>query len=418
MRPLVVGLNHRSAPLEVRELLAVTSDQMGEALAALKEQLGQGVVLCTCNRSEFYTLGQDEGLEGRVRVFITDYFGIAEDEVASYLYSYQDDQCMEHLFRVASGLDSMILGESQILGQVRNAFAAATANKAVHNPLSRLFHQALRVGKRVRSETGIGRNALSVSRACVELARRMLGEVRSLRVLVIGAGDAGKLATKALRESGVSQLWVTNRTYWRAQELAEELGGEAIPFAEMEARLAEADIVVSSTGSPGYILSKNTVEEATEYRKGKPLFLIDIAVPRDIEPAVREIDNVFLYDIDDLEMVSEANRLEREKEAQKAQAIVSQEVEQFMRWWHSLNVIPTIKALRKRGEEIRSRELLRILNLLEATLSPADVKKLEAMSRAIVNKLLHHPTTLLKEHRSPSHLHLTRELFDLPEVSS
>ncbi len=418
MRLLVVGLNHRTAPLEVRELLAVTEDRVGKALGTLKSHLGQGVILSTCNRSEVYTLGIDEGLEERVKAFITSYFGVAEGEVESYLYSHQDEACVEHLFRVASGLDSMILGESQILGQVKNAFAAATANGAVHGPISRLFHQTFRVGKRARRETEIGRHAISVSRACVELVRRILGEVSQLRVLVIGAGDAGNLAAKALRDSGVSQLVVTNRTHWRAEELAAELGGEAVPFEEMGAYLAEVDVVISSTGSPGYVLSKSDIEEAVEQRRNGPLFLMDIAVPRDIEPTVGEINDVFLYDIDDLEMVSEANLLERQKEAQRAQVIVDQEVERFMKWWRSLDVVPTVAALRQWGEDIRRREVKKTLKRLKGRLSPEEEERLEAMSRAIVKKLLHNPTTLLKERRSPSHPQLARELFDLPEETS
>ena len=410
-----MGLNHRTAPLEVRELLAVTEDRVGEAVDALKRHVGQGVILSTCNRSEVYTLGLDESLEERVKSFITTFLGVTQEKVESYLYSYQDEECVEHLFRVASGLDSMILGESQILGQVKNAFAMATANGAIHGPLSRLFHQSFRVGKRTRRETEIGRNALSVSRACVELARRILGEIRNLRVLVIGVGDAGNLAAKALRDSGVSQLLVTNRTQWRAEELAGELGGEAVPFEDMDSYLGKVDVVISSTGSPGYVLSKTDIEEAMEHRRDGPLFLIDIAVPRDIEPTANELDDVFLHDIDDLETLSEANQLEREREAERAQAIVTQEVDRFMKWWRSLDVVPTITTLRQKGEEIRKQEVGRILKRLKGRLSPKEEERLEAMSRAIVKKLLHHPTTLIKELRSPRHTQLARELFDLPE---
>ena len=276
--------------------------------------------------------------------FISGYFAVSPGELAPYMNYYQQEKAVAHLFRVSAGLDSMILGESQILGQVRNAYGAATRAGTAGGVMAKLFHQALRVGKRARRDTGIGRNALSVSRACVKLAHRALGDLRGRRVMVVGVGEAGKLAARALEENGVGDIVVTNRTLERAQELAEELGGRAVPFDQWVSLLEEVDIVVSCTGSPGYVLTLEIARQALERRRSAegarrsptdPVFLIDIAVPRDIDPRVRQLENAHLYDIDDLETVSEANRRERAREAEKVEAIIGEEVTRFMEWWES-----------------------------------------------------------------------------------
>jgi glutamyl-tRNA reductase len=307
---LVVGLNHRTASLEIRERLAVPKAQLPEALHALSARVSQGVILSTCNRSEVYTAGTEDGLKGRVEEFLVDHFGVALEGVDRYLYSYQHEECVRHLFRVSSSLDSMIMGEGQILRQVRDAFEAAAQANTVQAPLSRVFHHALRVGKRVRRDTTIGKNALSVSRACVELARRILGDLSQLRVMVVGTGDAGKLAARALQDSGVKSVVVTNRTFQRAADLVGDLDAQAVPFEDMPRLLGEVDIVVGCTGSPGYVLDAGMVENAIARRPDKPLFLIDIAVPRDIDPDATEIPNVHLHDVDDLQAISNTNRLE------------------------------------------------------------------------------------------------------------
>ena len=413
MEFVVVGLNHRSAPLQVREKLVIPRVQLAEALEAMGNHVDERVILCTCNRSEIYSLGLRQPVQQGIEEFLVSYFDISPVDVDRYLYSYHHDECIRHLFRVASSLDSMILGERQILGQVRDAFDAAKQANTVHDPLSRLFHQALRVGKRVRRETGISRNALSVSRACVELARHLLGDLRQLKAMVVGTGDAGKLAVIALKDSGVSKLVVTNRTYERAVELASELEGEAIAFQDMPRALMDVDIVISSTGSPGYILEAGTLGEAMSERADRPLFLIDIAIPRDIDPAVARVGNVFLYNLDNLESISKANRLEREQEARGAEEIVTQEVGQFLEWFRTLEVLPTITALRERAEEIRHRELTKLLRRLDHKLTQQDIESLEAMTRAIVNKLLHDPTTYLKKQLDPSDIRLAEDLFNL-----
>lgn len=413
MEFLVVGLNHRTASLEVREKLAVNKNQLPEALKVAERYISQGVILSTCNRSEVYTLGEGPHLEKSLHDFISDYFEIPLANIAPYLYSYRHEECVRHLFRVASSLDSMILGEGEILRQVREAFQTAVEANTAKGPLSRLFNQALRVGKRVRRDTNISRNASSVSRACVDLARNLLGDLRQLTVMVIGTGDAGTLAARALKGSGVSGVMVTNRTYERAVELSGDLGARAIPFHEMSNALREADIVIGSTGSPGYVLEAPAVKEVMAARPERPLFLMDIAVPRDFDPAAAQVSNVFLYDVDDLQTISESKLLEREREARWAAEIVTQEVGRFLEWYRTLEVISTVTDLRKMAEEVRERELARLLKRLDHKITHQETTQIEAMTRALVNKLLHSPTTRLKEKRSPDKLQVARELFNL-----
>jgi glutamyl-tRNA reductase len=411
----VVGVNFRTAPVEAREQLVMAGEILRQAHHALARRTGQAVVLSTCNRTEFYTLIEDpaQGLQAVAEVLEAS-AGVEPSTLTRLAYVYQHDDAARHLFRVACSLDSMILGESEVLGQVREAFATAVAAQTVSNPLSRVFHHAMRVGKRARRETDIGRNAVSVSYACVELARRTLGDVRGLSALVVGAGEAGKLAARALRSVGVARLAVTNRTPARAAELAQELGGEALPFEDLDRALEDADIVVSCTGAPSYILTGERVARALEHRGRRPLFLLDIAVPRDVDPAVQDIRGVKLFNIDDLDAVAEANRQGREREAQRAEGIVEEEVGRFLEWWGSLRVVPTIKALRGQAEALRRREVARALRLLKG-LSPEEEATVEAMSKALVAKLLHKPITSLKADGNPQHLRALQELFDLDE---
>ena len=421
MKVLAIGLNHHTAPLEVREKLAFTKEELHQALLGLHQVHGEGVIISTCNRTEVYTLAGDTAHGQRaVLQFLLETRGLSEEEMSPYLFVLEHLEAVRHLYQVASGLDSMILGEAQVLGQVRDAYGAAVAAGVARGLLSKLFHQALRVGKRARRETAIGRNALSVSYACVELARRTLGEVRGRSVLVVGVGDAGKLVAQALQNSGAGEVLVTNRTYGRAQELAQELGGRALPFEELPQALEQVDVMISSTGSPGYVISREMVQQAVAARLDGLLFLIDIAVPRDIDPAVGELPGVHLYDIDDLDAVSEANRLERWREAQRVEVIVQEEVERFARWWESLEAMPTVVTLRQQAEALRQAEMEKVLRHLPH-LTDQERWRIEAMSRALVKKLLHHPTTSLKEVRDPQQQQLAQELFallrqDTPEL--
>ncbi|SUZ78450.1 uncharacterized protein METZ01_LOCUS31304 [marine metagenome] len=423
---LVVGLNHRTAPVEVRERLSLNKEQLPEALSAMNNHGASGVILSTCNRSEFYTLDLPENpsTEGpksgadRVKDFLVERFGISLLDVDRYLYVYRGYDCIHHLFRVASSLDSMILGEEQIIGQVRDAYETATTAGTAQGPLAQLFQQALRVGRRVRRETGISRNALSVSRACVEMAKSVLGDLSRRRVLVVGAGEAGELAAEVLSLSGVTDITVTNRTFQRAEELAANLSALAIPFNGMPKALRESDIVIGCTGSPGYVLEAGLISDTMAVRPDRPLLLIDIAVPRDIDPQAAQVQNVYLNDVDDLESASQASREKKAKEAEWAEELTTDEAQQFRQWCLDLEALPTVIELRNRADQVRSLELHKTVRKLNGQLDAAALESLDAMTRAIVNKLLHDPTMFLKERKGPEELQVAREIFRLSEEGS
>ena len=421
MEFLVVGLNHRTAPLEVRERLSLSAERLPAALAAMSRYGMPSVILSTCNRSEFYALDPPaagthspwgEG-DQRIREFLVDYFGISLVDVERYLYTYRGHECINHLFRVASSLDSMMLGEDQIIGQVREAFDLALQNETIRGPLFPLFQQALRVGRRVRRETGIGRNAVSVSRACVELAKSNLGDLKGRRAMVVGAGDAGGLAAKVLSMSGVQDITVTNRTYERAKEMARLLSGKAVPFGDMAQALRHTDLVITCTGSPGFVLDADTVSQAMRDRPDKPMFMIDIAVPRDIDPKAGQLNSVVLHDMDDLEAISESRRLEKTRETALAEELVAQETGDFLEWSLTQQALPTVIALRDRAEKIRAGEITKTLKKLDVELSEEHHAALEAMTRAIVKKMLHGPTVYLKKHRTPSDLRTAQQMFQI-----
>ena len=439
---LVVGVNHRTAPVEVREHLALNKEQLPEALSAMGDRGIAGVILSTCNRSEFYVLdtpdvshrdprnipvdessndsknssstGYRTGAD-QVKQFLVDRFGISLLDVDRYLYVYRGYDCIHHLFRVSSSLDSMILGEEQIIGQVRDAYEAATNAGTVQGPLAQLFQQALRVGRRVRRETGISRNALSVSRACVEMAKSVLGDISNSRVLVVGAGEAGELAAEVLSLSGVSDITVTNRTFHRAEELALSLSAKAIPFDGMPTALQESDIVIGCTGSPGYVLKSDLISATMADRPNRPLLLIDIAVPRDIDPEASQLENVFLNDVDDLESATQASREKKAKEADWAEELTTDESQQFRQWCLDLEALPTVIELRNRADKVRSLELHKTVRKLNGQLDEEALESLDAMTRAIVNKLLHDPTMFLKERKGPEELQVARDIFRLSE---
>ncbi|MDP9491177.1 MAG: glutamyl-tRNA reductase [Actinomycetota bacterium] len=392
MRLLLVGTSHRLAPVEIRERVALDPD--GEAaLARRLGESGEAVCLSTCNRTELYLAASNTAAAGeRATAELADLGGIPRTELEPYLYRLEQGAAATHLFRVAAGLDSLIPGEGEIQGQVRSAYERG----AVGPLLDRLFRHALHAGKRVRTETAIGESPASVASAAAALAAQVFGDLAGRRILVIGAGKVGELAARNLVGRGASLSFVANRTVDRASSLAERFGGSALPLERVEEELADADIVVSSTSARGQILAREQVERVLPARKGRPLLLVDLAVPRDLDPAIKGLHGCFLYDIDDLEAVVEESLSGRRGEAIQAEAIVGAEGERFREWLASLDVVPAIASLRERAEAIRRGELAKASPRL-AGLSDRERHAVDSLTNQIVNKLLHQPIMRLKE---------------------
>ena len=398
MSLLVLGLDHRTAPLDLRERLSVERDQLPGALGQLSEYVPQSAILSTCNRTEVYVYDPDDiGLVGRVGDFMIGYSGVPGPELERHVYQLWETDCVSHLFHVAGGLESMIVGERQILGQVRSAFSAASEGGHTKSPLTRVFHSALRAGRRVHRETSIGQHSRSVSRAAVQLARGMFDQLDDRRALVIGAGDAGRMVARALADAGVRQITVTNRTQWRAEELAQDLGGIAMPFEDLPKALSNADLVISSTGSPGYVVDAAMVAEALAQRdRAEPILIIDIAVPRDVDPDAADLDRVQLFDIDALGQAAEINIDSMAGEIRRATGIVEAEVDRFVEWWNSSDTMELAVSMRRRADSVRKDEIARTLKLLGADPDGELATRLDAMTNALVKKLLHQPTAELR----------------------
>ena len=418
---ILVGLNHRTAHVEIREQVAFPEEDLDRSMKALYKlpNLSEGLILSTCNRVEIYAATKDseKGVE-EIKDFIAQQHHLHLSKFEDTLYVLQGEESVKHLFRVASSLDSMVVGEPQILGQIKGAYRVAHAAKTTGVLLNKLLHKAFSVAKRVRTETSIGNRAVSVSFVAVELAKKIFAHLEGREVLIIGAGEMCELAAQHLVRAGAQKILVTNRTWDRAMELAERFQGEALPFTELPHALLRADIIISSTGSPDVIVKKEEVSTIIRQRKQRPLFFIDIAVPRDIEPQVNTVDNVYLYDIDDLQEVAEANMKDRQHEARKAEAIVATEVEQFCRWYQSLELVPTIVSLQEKMEEMRKKELEKTLSTLPAV-SDKERRAMEVLSEAIVKKILHGPITLLKKQdlnsEGESYVDVVKKLFRLDE---
>ena len=410
---LLVGLSHKSAPLEVRESVSFRSSQILEALPVLREELGEAVILSTCNRSEIYTVTDNpaQAAEG-IQRFVAEYHDLSSDSIAPHLYIRTGQDAVKHLFRVSSGLDSLIVGESQILGQVRDALSASNKVKAVNSATVRLFHAALRVGRRARQETNIGRNPLSISYAGVRLAQRVLGDLSDKRALLIGAGEAGSLVARALRTVGIGDLMIANRTESKARELAVYLSSRVVPFESLDDALQSTDIVIAATDSPGYVVTTSMGNSLHRMPDDAPLFAFDLAIPRDIDPQVATEFGVRLFNIEDLSAIAEENLAERRRSADDAEVIIDDEVAKFMKWWDSLDVLPTIKAIRRNAEDIRERELAKALGMLD-DLTPESQRVVETLTRSIVNKILHDPTDSLKNGATKSQLRAAKDLFRL-----
>lgn len=412
MHILLVGLNHKTAPLEVRERLAFPKEQMEAALPSLLESLGEAAILSTCNRTEVYGVTEDPDGAGRqVMSFLESHSGSSAGTVSPYLYQRTDADAAQHLFRVASGLDSMIVGEAQILGQVRDSLATSSSASSVQVPLVGLFHAAVRTGRRAREETDVGRNALSISYAGVQLAERLLGSLRGLRVLLIGAGEAGQLVARALRTAGVADLALANRTLARGEELARSLGGSVVPFSDIGLVLSESDIVISATDASDFVISREEIASAARGRE-RDLFIFDLAMPRDVDPDAGELEGVRLFNIDDLSAIAEENLEERKRAAKDAEAIVEQELSRFMGWWDTLETAPIVKNLRRQAEDMRQRELAKALRRLRH-LDADDREVVDALSQSIVNTLLHEPTAFLKQKADKSQVETVKDLFRL-----
>ncbi|HEU4942051.1 MAG TPA: glutamyl-tRNA reductase [Gaiellaceae bacterium] len=392
MKLLLVGTSHRLAPVEVRERVAL--DPEGEAALALRlGESGEAVCLSTCNRTELYLAADDTGAAGeRATEALADLGGVPRAELEPYLYRLEQEAAAAHLFRVAAGLDSLVPGEGEIQGQVRSAYERG----AVGPLLDRLFRQALHTGKRVRTETAIGESPASVASAAAALAAQVFGDLAGRRIVVIGAGKVGELAARNLVGRGAELSFVANRSLDRASSLAERFGGAPLSLDSIDRELAEADIVVSSTSARDPILAREQLERALRARKGRPLLLVDLAVPRDVDPAVRDLGGCFLYDIDDLQSVVEETLTGRRGEAIRAEAIVAAEGERFRAWLASLDSVPAIASLRDRAEAIRRRELAKMSPRL-AGLSERERHAVESLTNQIVNKLLHQPIMRLKE---------------------
>jgi glutamyl-tRNA reductase len=414
MHLLAIGLNHTTAALDTRDRLALTGDRLAPALSALREHAREGAILSTCNRTEVYALTGHQGTGTRSMLrFLTDQSGVPLAELEPHLYTYHQAEAARHLCRVAAGLDSMILGEPQILGQVVAAHEAALARGTAGPVLAHLFRTSIEAGKAARTNTAIARNAVSISHAAVELARGIFGGLRGRPVLVVGLGEIGVDAARNLADHGAA-VTVINRTHERAVAWATANGATARPWADLPAALAAADIVLSGTAAPGPVIAAGLVEAAQRGRGGRPLLLIDQAVPRDIEPAAGRLANVFLYDLDGLQEICRANMAERGREIDKVDAIIADAVDRFMTWLEERQVAPTIAALREQAERIRQSELEKTLSRL-SHLSERERNAIIAMSHGIVNKLLHTPSTRLKNTAGRSHAHALRELFALTD---
>ena len=418
---ILVGVNHKTTPVEIREKLAFTKGKIEESVDRLFNfpDIIEHTILSTCNRVEIYARAncQDSAIKA-IKQFICDFHEVSPVELEDHFYSYRNEEAVEHLFRVSSSLDSMILGEAQILGQVKDAYSLAKDLRSTGLVLNQLFKKAFSIAKKVREETGIAERSVSISSAAVELAQKIFDDLENRTVMLVGTGEMAELAAKHLISYGVKTVYVTSRTYDRAVNLARTLNGSALDFEAFKNELHRADIVITSTSAPNFIIKKEMVEKAIHERKNKPIFFIDIAVPRDIEPDVNDLENIYLYDIDDLQVVVSANMKEREKEAENAMNFISQEVTKFNNWVGTLDAVPTIVEIRKKAENIRMQEIEKTLKKI-SYLSEDDKKLLRQMSSSIVNKILHKPTIKLKQktQSEDGHVYLKaiRHLFHLDD---
>jgi len=399
MKIFVAGLNHITADVEVREKVAFNGSRLEEGLRRFRElpEVEEIIILSTCNRVELYTHVKDTAKASEsIKNFLSEFHDVNRALLDKAIYTYDDVNAIRHIFRVASSLDSMVVGEPQILGQLKEAFEIALDKKATGILLNRLMKKAISVAKRIRSETKIAENAVSISFAAVELAKKIFTDLSGKVFMLLGAGEMAELAARHLMSNGVKEVIVANRSYDRACDLSKEFNGRPVKLDDFLREMVHSDIVICSTGAPSYILMKEQMHKVMKERKQRPVFLIDISVPRNIDPKINDLDNVYLYNIDDLQGIVDANMFERKKEAEKAEKIIEEEIEPFVKWLSSLDSVPTIIALREKAEEIGREELEKLMNRFP-DMDERQQKAIEYMASAIINKLIHPPTKALKE---------------------
>lgn len=398
MKLLVIGLNHKTANVDVRERLAFNGEKLEAGLLKIMDlpYINGAIILSTCNRVEIYSDVKNESASDSIKTLLSEFHGLEMSVIEQSLYTYEGEDAVKHIFRVASSLDSMVVGEPQILGQIKDAFEFALEKKATGILLNRLMKKAVSVAKRVRTETKISENAVSISFAAVELARKIFTNLSDMSFMLLGAGEMAELAAKHMISFGIREVVVVNRTYDRGCELAREFNGRAVRYEDLLKEIVHTDIVICSTGAPSYILKRDEMQRVMKERRQRPVFIIDISVPRNIDPEINGIDNVYLYDVDDLQGVVDSNIMERKKEAEKAEKIIEEEIEAFQKWISSLDSLPTVVALREKAEAIKRDELERLINKFP-DLGEKERKAIEYMASAIVNKLIHPPTVAIKE---------------------
>ncbi|WP_214481495.1 glutamyl-tRNA reductase [Bacillus sp. SM2101] len=422
MHIIVVGVNYKTAPVEIREKLTFDANRLHEAMKALQKQKSilENVIISTCNRTEVYAV-VDQLHTGRyyIKAFLADWFNLDKDEVSPYLTIFESDGAIEHLFNVACGLKSMVLGETQILGQVRSSFLLAQEAQTTGTIFNQLFKQVITLAKRAHSETEISSNAMSISYAAVELAKKIFGQLTNKHVLILGAGKMGELAVENLHGNGVKQVTVVNRTMEKAESLAKRFSGQAKSMEDIQQALVEADIMISSTGAKDYVINKAMMEQVKKMRKGRPIFMVDIAVPRDLDPQLAALDNVFLYDIDDLEDIVQANLAERQKASIQIELMIESEIVMFKQWLNTLGVVPVISALRQRALEVQA-ETMRSIDRKLPNLSERERKVINKHTKSIVNQLLKDPILGAKEiaaeDNAEESLQLFMKIFNIEEA--
>ncbi|MBT2582445.1 glutamyl-tRNA reductase [Planococcus sp. ISL-109] len=421
MHTLVIGVNYHSAPVSIREKLSFIESELPQAMQALQQQKSilENVIVSTCNRTEIYAV-VDQLHTGRfyVKQFLASYFKIPMEQFSQYLFLHEQDEAIDHLFRVTAGIDSMVLGETQILGQVKSSFLAGQEIGTTGTVFNQLFKQAVTLAKRAHNETAIGENAVSVSYAAVELGKKIFGTLKNKHVVILGAGKMGELAIKNLQGSGADRITVINRTFEKAEVLADKFGGNAKPLNQLQCALLEADILISSTGSTDFVIDLELMQFVEKLRKGKPLFMVDIAVPRDMDPRIGDLQNVFLYDIDDMQGIVEANLAERERAAKQIGVMIEEEAEQFNDWLGTLGVVPVISALREKALGIQAETMASIENKMPE-LTDREKKILNKHTKSIINQLLKEPILQAKEmgtaKKSREQLELFMQIFGIEE---